>query len=148
MCGWWYPRSKDLKELWNKHLFHIFDVGLRSKLMLYMNMWWIIKNMWRTHKKNLRTFKHIQENLNNYYHDLILNSHHDNIKKQVRERDYTFIQDSYNGKGDSWWSSYGWRKKIAKRGRWSHRKTKIWQDYSISLKLKRGEEKRFFCILE
>ena len=33
VCAWWYPRFKDLKELWNKHVFHIFDVDLRSKLM-------------------------------------------------------------------------------------------------------------------
>ena len=39
------------------------------------------------HMKNtlehLRTFKHIQGNLNNYYHVLILNSHHGNIKNQL-----------------------------------------------------------------
>ena len=28
------------------------------------------------------------------------------------------------------------------------RKTKIWQDYSISLELKRGEEMGFLCVLE
>ena len=28
MCGWWYPRFKNLKELLNKHVFHIFDVKL------------------------------------------------------------------------------------------------------------------------
>ena len=50
----------------------------------------------------LRTLKHIQENLNNYYHALILNSYHGNTKKQVREMDYTFIQDPYGGEGDSW----------------------------------------------
>ena len=30
----------------------------------------------------------------------------------------------------------------------SLRKTKIWQDYPISLELKRGEDRRFFCVLE
>ena len=30
----------------------------------------------------------------------------------------------------------------------SLKKTKIWQDYSISLELKRGEEGEFFCVLE
>ena len=30
----------------------------------------------------------------------------------------------------------------------SLRKTKIWQDYSTSLKLKRGEESGFLCALE
>ena len=28
----------------------------------------------------------------------------------------------------------------------SLRKTKIWQDYSTSLELKRGEERDFFCV--
>ena len=53
-------------------------------------------------KEHLRTFKHIQENLNNYYHTLILNFHHGNTKKQVREMDYTFMQHPYSGEGDSW----------------------------------------------
>ena len=53
-------------------------------------------------QEHLRTFKHIQGNLNNYYHTLILNSHHGNTK-QVRARDYTFMQDPYGGgRGDSW----------------------------------------------
>ena len=54
----------------------------------------------RTCEKKLRTFKHIQRNLNNYYHALILNSHHGNTK-QVRERDYIFMQDLYGGGVDS-----------------------------------------------
>ena len=37
----------------------------------------------RTCEKHRRTFKYIQENLNNYYHALILNSHHDNIKNKL-----------------------------------------------------------------
>ena len=36
-------------------------------------------------QEHLRTFKHIQGNLNIYYHTLILNSHHGSTKKQVRE---------------------------------------------------------------
>ena len=76
MCEWWYPRFKDLKELLYKNVFHIFDVDLRLKLVLCMNMWRTTKNMWRT-------FKHIQKNLNDYYHALILNSHHGNIKKRL-----------------------------------------------------------------
>ena len=35
-----------------------------------------VKNIY----EQLRTFKHIQINLNDYYHALILNSHHDNTK--------------------------------------------------------------------
>ena len=52
-------------------------------------------------QEHVRTFKHIQENLNDCYHALILNSHHSNTK-QVREKDYTFMQDPYGGGGDSW----------------------------------------------
>ena len=33
--------------------------------------------------EHLRTFKHIQGNLNNYYHALILNSHYGNIKNKL-----------------------------------------------------------------
>ena len=54
----------------------------------------------RTCDEQLRTFKHIQRNLNNYYHALILNSHHGNTK-QVRERDYIFMQDLYGERVDS-----------------------------------------------
>ena len=35
-----------------------------------------------THK-HLRTFKHIQNNLNSYYHTLILNSNHGNTKNKL-----------------------------------------------------------------
>ena len=31
----------------------------------------------------MRTFKYIQENLNSYYPDLILNSHHGNTKNKL-----------------------------------------------------------------
>ena len=55
----------------------------------------------RTCEEQLKTFKHIQRNLNDYYHALILNSHHGNTK-QVRERDHIFMQDPYGGGGDSW----------------------------------------------
>ena len=34
-------------------------------------------------QEHIKTFKHIQENLNNYYHALILNFHHDNIKNKL-----------------------------------------------------------------
>ena len=34
-------------------------------------------------EEHLRTFKHIQENLNSYYHALILNSHHVNTKNKL-----------------------------------------------------------------
>ena len=56
----------------------------------------------KTCEEHIKIFKHIQRNLNNYYHALILNSHHDNTKKQVRERNYTITQDPYGGGEDSW----------------------------------------------
>ena len=34
-------------------------------------------------QEHIRTFKHIQENLNNYYHALILISHHGNTKNKL-----------------------------------------------------------------
>ena len=37
-------------------------------------------------QEHIRTFKHIQENLNNYYYALILNSHHGNTKNKLRKR--------------------------------------------------------------
>ena len=37
-------------------------------------------------QEQLRIFKHIQRNLNGYYHALILNSHHGNTKKQLGKR--------------------------------------------------------------
>ena len=37
-------------------------------------------------QEQLRIFKHIQRNLNDYYHALILNSHHGNTKKQLGKR--------------------------------------------------------------
>ena len=46
-------------------------------------------------QEHLRAFKHIQGNLNNYYHALIINSHYGNTKKQVKEMDCTFMQYPY-----------------------------------------------------
>ena len=39
-------------------------------------------------QEHLRTFKHIQKNLNNYYHTLILNSHNGNTKNKLGKRLY------------------------------------------------------------
>ena len=78
--------------------FSYFLCGFKIKTSIYA---WTCDEKIRTCKEQLRTFKHIQRNLNDYYHTLILNSHHDNTK-QVRERDYTFMQDPYGGGGDSW----------------------------------------------
>ena len=79
--------------------FSYFFCGFKIKTSVYA---WTCDEQPRTCEEHIRTFKHIQENLNNYYHALILNSHHGNTKKQVRERNYTFIQYPYGGGGDSW----------------------------------------------
>ena len=68
-----------MKELLNKHVFHIFDVDLRLNLVICVTC----DEQLRTCEEHIRTFKHIQGNLNNHYHALILNSHHGNINKQL-----------------------------------------------------------------
>ena len=78
--------------------FSYFLCGFKIKTSIYA---WTCDEKIRTCEEQLRTFKHVQRNLNDYYHALILNSHRD-ITKQVREKDYTFMQDPYGGGGDSW----------------------------------------------
>ena len=80
----------------------------------------------------LRTFKHIQENLNNYYHTLILNSHYDNTKKKLGKwiipscNIYTMEEETISR------GSKGGGKEELKEEEWvslntlSLRKTKIW----------------------
>ena len=77
--------------------FSYFWCGFKIKTSVYA---WTYDEQPRTCEEQLRTFKHIQGNLNNYYHALILNSHHGNTK-QVRERDYIFMQDLYGRGVDS-----------------------------------------------
>ena len=67
------------KELWNEHLFHVFLCGFKIKTSVYA---WTCNEQPRTFEEHIRTFKHIQENLNNYYHALILNSHHGDTKNK------------------------------------------------------------------
>ena len=78
--------------------FSYFWCGFQIKTSVYA---WTYNEQSRTSEEHIRTFKHIQENLNNYYHALTLNSHHGNTKKTIREMDYTFMQDPYDGAGDS-----------------------------------------------
>ena len=105
-------------------------------------MWWTIKNMWRT-------FKHIQKNLNNYYHALILNSHQGNTKNKLRKGiilscNIHIVEEETLGRGPK-----GGGKEELGEEEWvslntlSLKKTKIWQNYSTSLELKRGEEREF-----
>ena len=61
-------------------------------------------------------------------------------QKIVRERDYTFMQDSYGG-GKEELGEEEW----VLLNTLSFRKTKIWQDYSTLLEPKRGEEMGFLC---
>ena len=42
--------SRILKNYETNIFFHIFDMDLRSKLVLHMNICWKTKNMWRAHK--------------------------------------------------------------------------------------------------
>ena len=60
--------------------FSYFWYGFRIKTSVYA---WTCDEQPRTCEEQLRTFKHIQEDLNIYYHALILNSHHGNTKKQL-----------------------------------------------------------------
>ena len=120
--------------------------GFKIKISVYA---WTCDKQPRTCEEHIRTFKHIQENLNNYYHALTLNSHHGNTKNKLRKwiipscNIYT-VEEETLGRG-----SKGGGKEELGEEEWvslnilSLRKTKIWQDYSTSLELKRGEEKGF-----
>ena len=107
----------------------------------------------RTCEKHRRTFKYIQENLNNYYHTLILNSHHGNIKNKLGKEitpswNIHTVKEETLGRGPKG----GGKEKLGEE-EWislntlSLKKTKIWQDYLTSLELKRGEEREFFYVL-
>ena len=65
-----------MKQTW----FSYFLYGFKIKTSVYA---WTCDEQPRTYEKHIRTFKHIQENLNNYYHTLILNSHHANTKNKL-----------------------------------------------------------------
>ena len=95
----------------------------------------------------------MQENLKNYYHALILNSHHGNTKNKRREKiiplcNIHTMEEETLGRGPK----VGGKEELGEE-EWaslntlSLRKTKIWQDYLTSLELKRGEEMEFFCVL-
>ena len=47
--------------------------------------------------EHLRLSRKYSKNLNNYQHALIINSHYSNIKKKVREINYTCMQDLNGG---------------------------------------------------
>ena len=60
--------------------FSYFLCGFKIKTSVYA---WACDEQPRTCEEQLRTFKHIQRNLNDYYHALILNSHHGNTKNPL-----------------------------------------------------------------
>ena len=132
--------------------FSYFWCGFKIKSSVYA---WTCAEQPRTCEEQLRTFKHIQRNLNDYYHALILNSHHDNINKQLGKviipscKIHMVEEMTLDG------GPKGGGKEELREGEWvslntlSLRKTKIWQDYSTSLEIKRREERGFFfCVLE
>ena len=116
---------------------------------------WTCEKQPRTCEEHIRTFKHTQENLNNYYHALILNSHHGNIKNKLGKwiipscNIHTVEEETLGkclkGRGKEELGEEEW----VSLNTLSLKKTKIWQDYSTWLELKRGEESGFFlCALE
>ena len=60
--------------------FSYFWCGFKIKTSIYA---WTYDEQPRTYEEQLKTFKHIQRNLNDYYHSLILNSHHGNTKNKL-----------------------------------------------------------------
>ena len=78
--------------------FIFFYVDLRFKLVLHMNIWWTTKNMWRT-IKNIQTYSREFKYLLLYFNPKFSSWQH---KKQVRERDHTFMQYPY-GEGENSW---------------------------------------------
>ena len=99
-----------------------------------------------------RTFKHIQGNLNNYYHALILNSHHGNINKQWGKwiipsckihmvKEWTLDRGPKGGGKEELWEN-----EWVSLNTLSLMRTKIWQDYSTSLELKREEKRGGFSV--
>ena len=86
----------------------------------------------------MRTFKYIQEDLNSYYHALILNSHHGNTKKQLRKEiipscKIHMVEEETLDEGPK-----GGGEEELGEGEWvslnttSLKMIKIWQDYSTS----------------
>ena len=131
--------------------FSYFLCGFKIKTSVYA---WTCEEQPRTCEEHLRTFKHIQENLNNYYHTLILNYHHGKTKNKLGKGiipscNIHTVKEETLGRG-----SKGGEKEEVGKEEWvllntlSLRKTKIWQDYSTSLEFKRGEERGFLCVLK
>ena len=116
-----------------------------------MNMWWTTKNMWRT-TKNIQIYSKEFKWLLSCF-NLKFSSWQ--YKQTVREGiipscKIHMVEEKTLGRGPK----DGGKEELGEE-EWvslntlSLRKTKIWQDYSTSLKLKRGEERGvFLCALE
>ena len=127
--------------------FIFFLCGFKIKSSIYA---WTCDKQSRICEKHIRTFKHIQENLNNYYHTLILNSYYGNTKNKLGKGiilscNIHTVEEETLGRGPK-----GGGKEELEEEEWvslntlSLRKTKIWQYYLTSLELKRGEKSEFF----
>ena len=154
-CVWMVISSiQEFKRIIKQTSFSCFLCGFKIETSVMhehvMNNQKHMKITW----EHLKTFKHIQENLNSYYHVLILNSHHDNTKNKLRKwiiplSKIHMVEEETVGRDPK-----GGGKEELGEEEWvtlntlSLKKTKIWQDYSTSLELKRGEEREFLCVLE
>ena len=88
MCMYSDILDSRIWENYETNIFFIFWYGFKIKTSVYA---WTCDEQPRTYEEHIRKFKNIQtysRELNSYYH--------------VREINYTFIQDPYNGGGDSW----------------------------------------------
>ena len=109
--------------------FSYFWCRFKIKTSVYA---WTCVEQPRTCEEYLRTFKYIQENLNNYYHTLILNYHHGNTKNKLGKDiiplcNIHTVEEETLGRGPK-----GGRKEELREEEWvslntlSLRKTKIW----------------------
>ena len=71
-----------------------FWCGFKIETSVYA---WTCNEQLRTYEEKIRTFKNIQEILNNYYYTLILNSYHGNTKNKLGKWIIPF-----GGGGDFW----------------------------------------------
>ena len=80
---------QEFERIIKQTCFSYFWCGFKIKTSVYA---WTYDEQSRTCEEYIRTFKHIQENLKNYYHALILNSHYGNTKNKWKK----WIIPSYN----------------------------------------------------
>ena len=79
-CVWMViTQIQGFEKIIKQTCFSYFWCGFKIKTSVYV---WTCDEQLRTCEEHIRTFKHIQENLNNYYHALILNSHYGNTKNK------------------------------------------------------------------